>query len=490
MNGFVTRRLAVTAALIACAAFPSSAAAAFTFDSAWGTPGSGNGQFSNPALMATDGVGNLYVVDTGNDRIQKFTADGAFLLAWGGSGTGPSQFNAPNGVAVGPSGAVYVTDTGNNRVSQFDSNGAPVFQWGSFGSGNGLFNGPVGIAAGPEGSVYVGDSGNARVQRFQADGAFVSSFGSGAGGFGQIAGVASGPDGSVYVADGGNSRLERFDLNGAFLGTWGSVGAGDGQFQAPIGVSANSRGVYVADPSLNRVQKFSAAGAFDEAFDATNSGDPQFAGPFGIATPPSGSVYVSQGSSARVARYIEATPASELPPPTTGETANVEPTGRVLVKRPGGGFELLDSATQIPIGSIVDVRKGTIKLTTTSGPTGTQTATFFQGVFRLLQDKARRPVTELRLYGGNFRRACGRAGGAHAAARKKSVRHLWGNGSGRFRTRGRYSSATVRGTEWLTDDRCDGTLTRVKQGSVTIRDLVRRRNVVVRAGRQYLARAR
>ena len=73
--------------------------------------------------------------------------------------------------------------------------------------------------------------------------------------------------------------------------------------------------------------------------------------------------------------------------------------------------------------------------------------------------------------------------------RKRTSRHLWGDGKGRFRTSGRFSSATVRGTRWVVSDRCDGTLTRVVRGSVTVRDGVRNKTVVVRAGGQYLAPA-
>jgi hypothetical protein len=87
-------------------------------------------------------------------------------------------------------------------------------------------------------------------------------------------------------------------------------------------------------------------------------------------------------------------------------------------------------------------------------------------------------------------------GSASAAAAKKKKRgaksvlgSLWGNGKGKFRTNGKYSSATVRGTIWLTQDRCDGTLTTVKRGTVTVRDLKRRRTVTVKAGHGYLARA-
>jgi hypothetical protein len=76
-----------------------------------------------------------------------------------------------------------------------------------------------------------------------------------------------------------------------------------------------------------------------------------------------------------------------------------------------------------------------------------------------------------------------------AASKSSSVRHLWGAGSGKFRTKGRFASATLRGTTWLTDDRCDGTLVRVTQGAVSVRDIPRRKTVLVRAPAKYLARA-
>ena len=108
----------------------------------------------------------------------------------------------------------------------------------------------------------------------------------------------------------------------------------------------------------------------------------------------------------------------------------------------------------------------------------------------MLQKVVAAPVTELDLKGRHFR-ACGRtAKSATIAKRARVVRKLWGNATGRFRTRGSFASATVRGTRWLTADRCDGTFISVRKGSVLVRDLRLRRNFVVRAGHSYLARAR
>ena len=73
-------------------------------------------------------------------------------------------------------------------------------------------------------------------------------------------------------------------------------------------------------------------------------------------------------------------------------------------------------------------------------------------------------------------------------ARKPKKRRLWGDGKGKFRTKGSYSSATVRGTKWLVSDSCAGTLTRVVRGVVSVRDIPKRKTVRVRAGKRYLAR--
>jgi len=173
--------------------------------------------------------------------------------------------------------------------------------------------------------------------------------------------------------------------------------------------------------------------------------------------------------------------------------------GVVRVKVPGSKrFTRLTGTRQIPVRSILDTRRGSIRLSTATGvPGATQSAEFSAGVFQVLQSRSpsAKGLTELRLRGGSFR-GCG----AHvaslsalfgqAARHTRRIRRLRGRGSGRFRTRGRYSSATVRGTDWSTTDRCDGTLTQVKSGKVAVRDLRRRKTVIVRAGRSYLARRR
>ncbi|HEY7149000.1 MAG TPA: hypothetical protein VH420_06100 [Gaiellaceae bacterium] len=166
--------------------------------------------------------------------------------------------------------------------------------------------------------------------------------------------------------------------------------------------------------------------------------------------------------------------------------------GTILVKEPGTNqFVKVTGATEIPVGSQVDATKGTITLVAGLGAGRTNSSNFYSGQFKITQPKTKNAFMTLILQGGNFR-SCGarRLSAYDAAAKsKKPVRKLWGNGKGRFTTKGRYSSATVRGTKWLVQDQCNGTLTVVKRGIVKVKDFRRHKTVNVRAGRSYLAAA-
>ena len=212
---------------------------------------------------------------------------------------------------------------------------------------------------------------------------------------------------------------------------------------------------------------------------------------------------VSLVSTSRAGRTL-----AELPPPTVGATANVQPkSGTVLVGIPAGSarraragavqkgitFVPLEEARQVPVGSFLDTTRGTVELVTATGaPTQTQAGEFSAGLFQILQSRARKAkgLTELRLKGAGFDRCRTRGGRAGAAQlSRRTIRRLRASAEGRFRTRGRHSAATVRGTVWITADRCDGTLTTVKRGTVAVRDLRRKRTIIVKAGKSYLAPA-
>jgi hypothetical protein len=185
-------------------------------------------------------------------------------------------------------------------------------------------------------------------------------------------------------------------------------------------------------------------------------------------------------------------PLAPAAPPELGQSVGVdEQAGSVLVRLPGATRAVaLTDAASIPVGSIVDTRKGTVSLSSAQPGETTQTGTFHGGLFEVRQPVGAHGMTELVLRGPLP--TCGTTGGARAAAvsAKRPPRVLWGRDDhGRFRTRGSNSVATVRGTAWYVADRCDGTLTRVTSGSVSVRDLRRQRTVVVGAGTSYLARS-
>ena len=179
-----------------------------------------------------------------------------------------------------------------------------------------------------------------------------------------------------------------------------------------------------------------------------------------------------------------------LPPPVAGKTVNAQViAGKVRFKLPGtSAFVALTDPQQLPIGTTFDTTAGRVTLTSASDTKGaTQQAWFYEGTFTLGQTTGPQPITTLALAGALP--DCTKGARAAATTRKRKSRHLWGDGKGRFRTSGRFASATVRGTRWVVSDRCDGTLIRVVRGSVTVRDRVRNKTVVVRAGGQYLAPA-
>ena len=116
MRNCVMIPLVVICALLPAAAWSQSPPA---FCTQWGSYGTGPGQFNNPYGVAVDASGNVYVVESDNHRIQKFTSNGEYITQWGSYGTGPGQFDWPQGVAIDASGNVYVADTDNNRIQLF-----------------------------------------------------------------------------------------------------------------------------------------------------------------------------------------------------------------------------------------------------------------------------------------------------------------------------------------------------------------------------------
>jgi DNA-binding beta-propeller fold protein YncE len=247
-----------------------------TFVLAMGSYGSRKGEFSNPQAIAVDPYGSIYVVDTGNHRVQKFgwvdksacpncpaRSDGkrlGFITAWGGLGTRSGDFKNPRDIVFDPEGNSFVLDAGNDRVQKFDRTQRFVGEWGRlFGSRGGVFTGLVSIAWSRDRLSYIYLLGaGCVVKQFQLDGTLVNSWTaiapeSGLCSPGRI--EIDNKNDYVYVIDSGNGLFERFTLDGRFLAAWRGA---ERQFSRPLGLAVNPDrdDVLVADTGNNIVQKF------------------------------------------------------------------------------------------------------------------------------------------------------------------------------------------------------------------------------------------
>jgi hypothetical protein len=181
------------------------------------------------------------------------------------------------------------------------------------------------------------------------------------------------------------------------------------------------------------------------------------------------------------------------PPPQNGRSVDVFPvSGTTLVRLAGQtAFTRLVAGEQIPVGATVDTTHGRVRLKSArSTRGGVQTADFFDGEFVVRQRRGK-ALTTLALAGGNAavcaHHAPNRQPVGQIAGRRHRRRRLWGSGSGSYSTSGSYASATVRGTIWLTEDDCEGTLISVRRGTVVVRDFVRHKVITVRAPHSYFA---
>jgi hypothetical protein len=207
--------------------------------------------------------------------------------------------------------------------------------------------------------------------------------------------------------------------------------------------------------------------------------------------------HVRSSRFAALAPEFEAQPGTPVKPPTQGETANVHPRGSVVVRTPGAKRRIrLRSPRQLPVGTVVDTTRGRIELATAVDQSGaqSQSALVYGGRFVIRQPR-RQAETRLVLRGPIGRCRATTSKRKHKSKRKskrRRERRLWvkTKGPGKFVTNGKYGSGSARGTQWLTRDRCDGTLVRVTRGVVAVRDFGRGTTVDVAAGERYLARRR
>src|SRR6266480_3515865 len=226
-----------------------------------GGKGSGKGQFDSPTGIAVDASGNIFVADTNNGRIEKYSPSGTFLSTMGIKGTGYGQLGAPNGIAVDRTGDIYVADASKHVVEKLESDGSIIAEWKGPEAG---FYGPRRIAIGPDDSIYVVDQGRTRIVKFNPDGKVVTTWGSKGNGdrqFDDHTSVAVDPiTNKVYVADPRNRRIQVFDSDGRFLTKWSIPEWGQPAGFEDLIIDSKTGRLYASSAHINSVLIFDLKG--------------------------------------------------------------------------------------------------------------------------------------------------------------------------------------------------------------------------------------
>ena len=263
----------------------------------------GQQALAQPAGVAVDAAGHVWVADTGHGRVAEFSSAGRMLAAFG------QNLDLPAGVAVDGAGHVWVADTGHGRVVEFSSAGRMLAAFGAAGRGRERLNQPVALAVTPSGDVWVADQGNGRVVEFSADGRYRVSFA-----VPTPAGVGLDARGDVWVSSpayaltGGNSVRE-FSPAGHQLRSFGTTQAGYGDLGNPGGIAVGPDGrIYVAQPDYGLVSVFSPAGSFYTEFGlqpdpGRAAEDLEF--PQGLAIAATGPVWVADTGHDRIVQFAK-----------------------------------------------------------------------------------------------------------------------------------------------------------------------------------------
>jgi virginiamycin B lyase len=502
----------------------------------------------DPEDIAVGADNNLWYVDSAANLIGRITPTGSITEFTDGL----SDAAAPTGITKGPDGAMWFTESAAGKIGRITTAGA-ITEFSNNISGS---SEPTDIVKGPDGNLWFTMRGlNGSIGRITPQGD-VDEFSDGLSLLASPREIATGPDGNLWFTESAiPGKIGRITPDGditefstgllSILSPWGIAAGPDGNMwftgnNIPGKVGRITLPPLVRDLAPDQVGTNSArlrgklrpnSQATEYRFeygptDAYGSSTPTlYAGSGydlltvaavveGLAPGTKYHFRLVASNDAGTAAGPDRTFATATPPaepstnepapeqpkaePDFGKTVVVEPAGTVRVKNAEGEWQALRSDSELPVGAMIDTRRGQVALSSRGCRGGMQTGRFGGGVFSVRQPRSGCGRVDVYLRGGSFkscpRLTAGRrhrAGRTASASRSKRVRKLWGRDhGGRFRSHGRHSHATVRGTRWLTVDRCDGTLTKVTNGSVAVRDLVRHRTVVVRAGHSYVAKSR
>ncbi|MBF0202543.1 MAG: hypothetical protein HQK66_14795, partial [Desulfamplus sp.] len=337
----------------------------------WGRYGDGDGEFNLPSSVAVDLDGNVYVLGAsmGKARIQKFDSHGIFILEWGQSGDGNGEFSfvsSRSHVAISPGNIVYITDTANNRIQKFTSNGNFISTIDTVATSSGTDMGLIypsgiafdrdgtlfvvhqhqestlmvtrlsgddkyissfildtmedvtmdngdplmdvaGIAMGGDGNLYIADMTGHRILIYSPDGTFVNAFGSQGSGpsqFNNPSAISFGSDGKIFVADRGNNRIEKLSEGGRHINSWQSGGTAPGMFRGASAITLDQEGnLFLADTGNHRIKKLAPGGTFLMGFGEQGSEQGQFNRPVDVDVDSQGNIYVADKLNFRIQKF-------------------------------------------------------------------------------------------------------------------------------------------------------------------------------------------
>ena len=322
------------------------------FLSSWGTNGFENGELQSPVGIAIY-ENNVYVVDEMQNTIQKFDNDGNFILKWGEYGNENGQFIEPQGITINSSGVVYVADSKNHRIQTFTSDGEFLSSFGNYGLADGKLKNPVDVAVYGD-LIYVSDPGNYKIEKYTSDGTFLKSFDYNfAGSQVRPGGLIADPNGDIYFVDAVKYRVVKMNSDGKTITSWGNVGVGNGKFLEPKDLVLDNLGyLYVLDSSLGLVQKFETpiVAQIEEALAAE-----QFRKLQELA-------YAEATAAAEAEAAAEATAAVEA--------AAIPDTTKPIISPPADlVIEATGSLTSVELGEAIAMDESGIQLIISNGPT-------------------------------------------------------------------------------------------------------------------------
>ena len=504
----------------------------------------------DPTDIAVGPDGNLWYVDPAANLIGRITREGSITEFT----TGLSSSAEPNSITKGPDGKLWFTEKATGRIGTITTAGeiteftsglsgsgepadivtgpdgnlwftlnadpgaigriTPEGDVMEFSSGLTMNSRPLGIAAGPDDALWFTESAApGRIGRITTEGD-ITEYSNGLLLISNPWFITAGPDGNMWFT--GNNlpgRLARVTLPPLVRDVAADeIGPASARLRGKVRPNSQATDYHfewgLTEDYGNTTETAYAGSSYDldHVFAEVEGLAPQTKYHYRVVAENDAGTTIGPGRIFKTAALPvpeiavapeprpDPTPQSD-PRPEFTKTIVADPEGDVRFKAPGGRWQELGAGEELPMGVALDARRGKVNLRTAGCKGGLQNGVFGGGVFSVRQPRSGCGRVDVYLRGGSFA-ACGRVArrarvrGA-VASKSRRVRRLWGRDKGgSFRSHGRHSHATVRGTRWLTVDRCDGTLTRVTDGAVVVRDFKAHRRVLVRAGHSYLAKAR